>query len=364
MNKNSMLQMFLYVWERDYRSFMQGVRSCFALLIVFFIFYFYRDYDLIFLGISVLSLSQSAVRSQYWRFEFNLFLAFFISTVAILISYPYSKSFILICVFIFIITFLIYIFLYYKIDSLFSIWIYIIPMYTVFSLKNFNEALKFVLLNIAAFAICFLICTVILRPRLQKECLFEIKSILRELTFYIDAVEKYTFHKYDKSTKQLTKRRERIFSRIQSLRLMINEINFYRKKQKIYHKNYLFSIYIASVLTERFIEATVAISLKIRTLNVPLEYEFVVRSIFNLMHKTNNDLIKFLTTRKQFTVQDLSFLYEKIYLDALVEFKKIEKFGEEYAFDKTFEEIYSSVYQLKDNISLLNSEFKFLCQKE
>lgn len=203
-----------------------------------------------------------------------------------------------------------------------------------------------------------------MRPRLRKECLYEIKSILRELAFYVDTVENYTFHKSQKSAKLLTKRREKIFLRIQSLRLMMTEIDFYQKKQRLHHRNYLFSLFIVATLTERFIESTIGISIKIRVLNVPLKYEPIVLNIFKLINKTNHDLLKFLVIRDEFSVQDLAYLYEKIYLDALIEYKKIEKMGENFAEDELFQEIFSSAFQLKDNISLLNAEFKFLCQKE
>ena len=316
------------------------------------------------MGVCVLGLSQACTRSHYWRFEVNLFLAYFISTAAILFAYPYSKTFWLISIYVFLLTFFIYVFLYYKIASTYSLWIYIIPMYSVLSMKNSNDVIVHICMNTVAFSICFFICAIFLRPRLRKECLFEIKSILRELAFYVDTVEIYTFHKSEKSSKLLTSRRKKIFLRIQSLRLMMTEIDFYRKKERIHHKNYLFSLFILATLTERFIETTIGISIKIRMLNVPLEYEPIVRSIFRLINKTNNDLLKFLVIRESFSVQDLSYLYEKLYLDALIEYKKIEKLGEKYSQDEIFHEIFSSAFQLKDNISLLNAEFKFLCQKE
>jgi hypothetical protein len=364
MNNNSLLQQCLLVWERDYRSFMQGVRTCLALFSVVFIYYFVREEGLLFMGVCALGLSQACTRSPYWRFEVNLFLAYFISTAAILIAYPYSKSYWLLSIYIFLLTFFIYVFLYYKIASTYSLWVYIIPMYSVLSLKTSNDVIMHICMNTVAFSICFFIGTIFFRPRLRKECLFEIKSILRELAFYVDTVEIYTFYKSDKTAKILTKRREKIFLRIQSLRLMMTEIDFYRKKERLHHKNYLFSLFILATLTERFIETTVGISIKIRVLNVPLEYEPIVRSIFKLINKTNSDLLKFLVIRKSFSVQDLAYLYEKLYLDALIEYKKIEKLGEKYSQDEMFHEIFSSAFQLKDNISLLNAEFKFLCQKE
>ncbi len=364
MNNNSLLQQCLLVWERDYRSFMQGVRSCLALFSVVLIYYFVRNPELLFMGICVLGLSQACTRSQYWRFEVNLFLAYFISSACILISYPYSKSFWLISIYVFLLTFFIYIFLYYKIASTYSLWIYIIPMYSVLSLKTMDDVVVHICMNTVAFSICFFICAIFLRPRLRKECLFEIKSILRELVFYVETVENYTFHKSDKTSKLLTNRRKKIFLRIQSLRLMMTEIDFYHRKERLHHKNYLFSLFILATLTERFIESTIGISIKIRILNVPLEYEPIVRSIFKLINKTNNDLLRFLVTRDSFSIQDLSYLYEKLYLDALIEYKKIEKLGEKYSQDEIYNEIYSSAFQLKDNISLLNAEFKFLCQKE
>lgn len=364
MNNNSLIQQFLLVWEKDYRSFMQGVRSCLTISIVILIYYFVKDHRLFFMGICVLGLSQSCVRSPYWRLEVNLFLAYFISTITIFIAYPYSKSYWLLLIYIFLITFFISIFSHYKIASIYSFWTYLIPLSSVLSLTNFEDTIVHVCMNTVAFSICFFICVIFLHPRLQKECLFEIKSILRELDSYVDMVEVYTFHKSDKTSKLLTSRREKIFLRIQSLRLMMTEIDFYRKKAGIHHKNHLFSIFILATLTERFIETTIGISIKIRVLNVPLEYEHIVRSIFKLIHKTNNDLLRFLVIREQYSIQELAYLYEKLYLDALIEYKKIEKLGEKYPHDEIFDEIFSSAFQLKDNISLLNSEFKFLCQKE
>lgn len=364
MSNNELIQKYLYIWERDYRSFMQGVRSGLAILCVVLIYYFVRDSHLLFMGVCVFSLSLSCVRSPYWPIEINLLLAFFISTAAILMEFPFSLSFWSLSVYIFFITFSISLFLYFKISSIYSFWIYLIPLTSVLSIKEFNDVLKHVYMNTIAFSICFFISIVFLRPKIQRECLFEIKSILRELLSYVNSVEEYTFNKSNKKLAQLARKRKKIFIRIQMLRLMLTEIELYRKKEKFSHKNNLFVLFILVTLTERFVETTIGISIKMRILNVPFEYESVVKSIFKLIHKTNNDLLNFLIERKEITVQELDYLYEKIYLNALVEYKKIEKLNEKYSEDIAFKEIFSSIFQLKDNISLLNSEFKFLCQKE
>ena len=77
-------------------------------------------------------------------------------------------------------------------------------------------------------------------------------------------VENYTFDKSDKYSLQLTKRREKIFLRLQSLRFMMNDLNMYRRNGKNSNENELLPYYVMSVLTERFIENTIGISIKIR----------------------------------------------------------------------------------------------------
>jgi hypothetical protein len=364
MNNKNTFNYFLYIWEKDYRSILQGTRTAFAVLCVIIIYLFVKDPSLFFMGICALGLCQSNARSLFWRFEINMLLSFLISTVALAISYPYSLNIISIYFYVFVLTFLIYIFTYFKIGTVFSLWVYLIPLYSILSVKSGQELIKNIYMNIIAFSICYFICIVLMPPKLRKECFLETKSILRELSFYIEIVENYTFDKSDKYSLQLTKRREKIFLRLQSLRLMMNDINMYRRNRKSSKKNDLLPYYIMSVLTERFIENTIGISIKIRLLNVPFQYEPVVRRLFALIHKTNNDMLKFLDNRKKYNTKELGFLYEKIYLDALVEVKKIEKTGQNFVHDELFNEIFSNAYQLKDNISLLNSEFKFLCKKE
>ena len=364
MNNKNTIHYFFSIWEKDYRSILQGIRTALAVLCVMIIFYFVRDPQLFFMELCAFGLTQSNARSLYWRFEFNMLLSFFISTMAILMSYPYSSSMISIYIYIFLLTFLIYVFSYFKISSVFSLWIYIIPLNSLLYVKTTEDLIKSIYMNTIAFSICYFICVVIIRPKLRKECFLETKSILRELAFYIHTVECYTFDKKDKYSLQLTKRREKIFLRLQSLRLMMNEIYLYHKNKRNKNKEDLKPYYIMAILTERFIESVICISINIRLLNVPFEYEPVVRRIFVLILKTNNDMIKFLSNRKKYDLKELSYLYEKIYLDALVEVKKIEKSSEKYVHDEVFNEIFSNAFQLKDNIILLNSEFKYLTKKE
>ena len=364
MNNNSFIQKSLLVWQKDYRAFMQGLRCCLGLLFVVIIYYFVREPEFLFMGICVIALTLACVRSLYWRFEFNLIIAYILSTAGIFISYPYTTSTILINIYVFFLTFFIYVFLYYKIQSIYSLWISLIPMYTVLFAKNYHDIIQHAKMNTYSFLICVLICGIFFRPRLRKECIYEIRSILRELSLYIEIVEQFTFQKSDKASSLLTLRKEEIFLRLQNLRLMMSEINFHYKKSRSNKKNYLFSLFIIATLTERFIETTVGISIKIRMLNITLEYEPVVRSIFNLLNKTNASLLKFFVTRDSYSMEDLSYLYEKLYLDALIEFKKIEKTSKIYLNEESFNEIFSSAFQLKENIILLNAEFKTLRKKE
>lgn len=363
-NRKNILNFFLHIWEKDYRSILQGTRTALAVLCVILIYVFVKDSSLFFMGLCAFGLSQSNARSMYWRFEINLLLSFFITTAAILFSYPYSKTNLSVYIYVFVLTFMLYLFIHYKINTLFSLWTYLIPLYSILSIKSVENLTNYIYMNTIAFAICYFICVFIIPPILKKECLLETKSILRELALYIEVVELFTFEKSVKYSIILTKRREKIFIHLQSMRLMMNEIESYRKNEKKEDKiNYLL-FYILFSLTERFIENTIGISIKIRLLNVPLGYEPVVRRLFVLMHKTNSDMLNFLNNRKKYTIGDLGSLYEKLYIETLVEVKKIEKMGEKYIHDEIFDEIFSIAYQIKDNTSFLKSEYKFLCKKE
>ncbi|KAB8033209.1 hypothetical protein [Fluviispira multicolorata] len=363
MNKNAVFQQLLLVWERDYRSFIQGVRSSLSILSVIILYFFTKNQELVFLGLCALSLTQACTRSPYWRFEFNIFLAYLISTALILIAYAYSKSYVTLALFSFFLAFFIHIFSYYKIPSVYSIWIFIIPQYSLFAQYNFQITVEHAVMNTYAFLISFFICAVLFRPRIKKECLHEMRSILREMAFYLESVENYTFNKSDESANYLTLRRQKIFLRIQSLRLMLNEIDQLRKKSRKSQDTY-YIFYVLATLEERFIETTIGISIKLRALNIPLKYETQVRNVFYSLNKINKSLLSFLVYNKNIKIDDIKNIYEKLNVDVKKEFAKIEAVHVDFVDDEFFTELFAVALQLKDNIGLLNAEFKFLCRNE
>ncbi|BBH53497.1 hypothetical protein [Fluviispira sanaruensis] len=363
MNKKAIYQQFLLAWERDYRSFIQGVRSSLAILSVFAIYYFTRNQELIFMGLCALGLTQACTRCPYWRIEFNMLLAYLFSTALIFIAFPYSMTYLSIAFFSFFLAFFIHVFSYYKIPSVYSIWIFVIPQYSLFSQYNFKVTKEHAIMNTIAFIISFFISAILFRPRLKKECLFEMRSILREMSFYIESVENYTFNKSDESANYLTMRRQKIFLRIQSLRIMLKEIDIQRKKSAQLNEK-IFIFYALATLEERFIETTIGISIKLRALNVPLKYESQVRNIFYSIKRINKSLLNFLVYNKDIGIDDIKEIYENLFNDAKNEFSKIEASHEEFVNDEFFTDILAVGLQLKDNISLLNAELKFLCRNE
>ena len=67
------------------------------------------------------------------------------------------------------------------------------------------------------------------------------------MSFYIQSVENFTFNKSDESANYLTMRRQKIFLRIQSLRLMLKEIELQRKKSPQLREKFFIFYVLASL---------------------------------------------------------------------------------------------------------------------
>ncbi|WP_158999571.1 hypothetical protein [Pigmentibacter ruber] len=353
-----------FFWERDYRSILQGLRTAIAILVVVFIYAYFKDISLFFMGICALGLSQSSARTLYWRFEVNMLLSFFISIMLVFISYPYSFYISTTYIFLFLITFLLYVCTYYQITSLFSIWAYFIPLNSIMTIKTHNDFIKYLLMDTVAFSICYLVSVLIIPPKLKKECYYELKSVLHEVNSYLQSLNIYMNDKSDKNSLVLTMKREKIFFRLKNVRILLNELTLIIKKGKKSTKNELFPFYILIKLIEKYVENILGISIKIRGLNINLELEDYFLKFKNLIDKINQDLIKFLSNLSLINLKDLGIIFEKWYLNILVEFRKFEKIGLRFSGNEEFNEILFLVFLLKDNISLINKEFKILSKAE
>ncbi|WGL60204.1 hypothetical protein QEJ31_01120 [Pigmentibacter sp. JX0631] len=364
MVKNNFKEMLKYFWERDYRSILQGLRTALAILVVVLIYAYFKDISLFFMGICALGLSQASTRTMYWRFEINMLLSFFISIMLVFISYPYSFYISTTYVFLFLITFLLYICTYYQINSLFSIWAYFIPLNSIMTIKNHNDFIKFLLMDTVAFSICYLVSVLIIPPKLKKECYYELKSVLHEVNSYLQSLDIYMNDKTDKNALLLTNKREKIFLRLKNVRILLNELNLIIKKGKKSTKNELNPFYILIKLIEKYVENILGISIKIRALNITLELEDYFLKFKILINKINQDLLNFISNVSLINLKDLGNIFEKLYLNSLVEFRKFEKIGLRFSNNETFDEILFLVFLLKDNISLIYKEFKILSKAE
>ncbi len=364
MAKKNLLANAKVIWERDYRSILQGLRSALAVLVVIIIYAYHKDHSLFFMGLCALGLSQACARTMYWRYEINMLISYFISIMLIFISYPYSQYILTTYLYLFLITFLLYIFSYYQISSTFSIWAYFIPLNSIMSIKSYDDFIKFLLMDTVAFSICYFISVVIIPPKIKKECYYELKSVLHEVNSYLKTLEAYTKDKNDKNALILTKKRDKIFLRLKNLRLLMSEISSYIKKGKIKVKEDLLPFFVTVKLIEKYVENILGISLKIRNINITLNFEDLFNKLDRLINKTNNDFLKFLSDIKLLNLRDLGVIFEKIYINTLVEFKLFEKMSIKYQDNEIYDEILALVLQLKDNISLINKEFKILSKED
>ncbi len=364
MAKKNLIDTAKVIWERDYRSILQGLRSALAVLFVILIYAYHKDNSLFFMGLCALGLSQACARTMFWRYEINMLISYFISIMLIFISYPYSQYILTSYLYLFLITFLLYIFSYYQISSTFSIWAYFIPLNSIMTIKSYDDFIKYLLMDTVAFSICYFIAVVVIPPKIKKECYYELKSVLHEVNSYVHSIETYIKDRNDKNALILTKKRDKIFLRLKNLRLLLSEISLYIKRGKIKVKDDLLPYFIAIKLIEKYVENLLGISLKIRSISISLDFEDLLFKLNKLINKTNYDFLKFLSNIKLVNLKDLGIIFEKIYINTLVEFKLFEKLNIKYQDNEVFNEILALVLQLKDNISLINKEFKLLSKED
>lgn len=353
-----------YFWERDYRSILQGLRSTLAVFVVVLIFVYYQDISLFFMGLCALGLSQSSVRTMYWRFEVNMFFAFFLSLLLIFISYAYSQFILTTYLFLFLITFLLFICSYFQISGIFSIWLYFIPLNSVMTIRSYNDFIKFLLMNTIAFSICYLISVLIIPPKIKKECYYELKSVIHEINSYLRHLEFYMLDKSDKNSLILTRKRDRIFLRLKNIRILLNEINLYIKNGKEETKKSLLPFALVLRYIEKYIENILGISIKLRTIHFSLEFDELWGKLIKLLIKTNNDFLKYFSNIRLVNLNDLGIIYEKLYLNTLVECNIIDKKYAKYLESEIYLEIHALFFQFKDNLRILFSEYKILSKEK
>ena len=332
-------------FEQNYRTMMQALRTSVALIFVVIIYIFFPKNEVLWMGACTLGLAQTCIRSPRWRFELNMFFAYLITAALILLAYPFTKSPLLSAVYTFILVFLVFIFLYYKINSIYFGWTYFISQYALFAETSFSDAISNFLMCTVAFFICFFVCAVILRPKIKLECLYEMKATFKSLAIFLIADEKHATNKSEKSIAQYTRRRAEIFLHIQNLRLMANEIGTQNTP--------------ILTLQDHFIEIILEISMQLRLIEDKILFAEHVKNIFHSLRKMNYHWIKYISNKKILAPTEIKLLLEQFQEAAVNEFVKIERLKDIHipVNENQFNEIYSIALQFKDNLSLLALEF-------
>lgn len=330
-------------WQQNYRPFIQGIRTALAIMIVLIIYLFFPRNEVIWMGACALGLAQTCIRTPHWRFELNMLFAYLITIFLILCAYPFSHTPILSALYSFILVFLVFIFAYYKKNSLYLFWTYFIPQYSLFAQKSFASTISDISMCSIAFLICLFVCGIILRPEIKTECIYETCSSYNTLISYLIAEEKFIFHKSQKTNLKFAHKRVQMIQYIQRLRLLTHEVKSTVKPQSGMANNYFAHILL---LHDQFIEIIIEISMQLRLLEQQIQHHEKIKNIFHLMRSMIHTWLKYLECDKTLSRHEIEDMLEKFHsqIDSLT------------LQDKN--EIYFIILQLKDNISLLNTRFK------
>ncbi|MES2616026.1 MAG: hypothetical protein V4591_11500 [Bdellovibrionota bacterium] len=330
-------------FEKNYRPFLQGVRTSVAISSVIIIYYFTPGEHILWLGLCCLSLSQTCIRSPYFRYETNMLLSYIIVAILILCAYPFSQSAILASLYSFFLVFLIFIFSYYKLNSLYFVWTYLIPQFSLLNQKKFPDTISDAFMATIAFGICFIICTTI-RPKLKTECIYEMRAALKSLSSYIKTSEKYSIDGSEKAIHKFMEKRSEMILSIKNFRLMTKEI-----EKNIHHSN-LYEYLILISLIDLFIEIIIQICMRLRfEKKCQIFNTEEIINLYRIMDDMNSSFI--LCLKNKINLKDIEKIIDQF------EIKPIKIITHHNM------EITSIVNQFKSDLVVLKSEFKRLSEK-
>jgi hypothetical protein len=295
-----------FIWQRDYRLLVQAMRNTLALLPVLIFFIFLKNEMLIWMGLCVLALMQSNVTSSFFRFEYNIFFAFCVSSIGLLLAVFFTSSIFLLCLFSFFIAFLLFIAVYFKLNAIYSIWVYIVVQFGALSEKSFSDAFQNILYDFYAFLICIFVCAILIRPRLKNECYYEMLAILQYLQRYLNSFKKDLFLNTEKSKAELMQQRTYAFMRLQSLEMIMKEL------QKKGNDVEIRSVLLIAILKERLAEIIVGTIINIRLVDADIADKNEILSILSYLIQQD---MNFTLKRKFYSFDRISKFYNQIIFD-------------------------------------------------
>lgn len=331
------------LWERDYKLFIQAVRNSLALILVAVFSVIFKNDSSLWMGLCVLGLMQSNVGSPFWRFEYNLILTFCVSSAGLMLGCLFLSSPFLLVVYAFFLAFLVFIAVYFKLNTIYSVWTWIIVQYGVLSEKSFDDGMQNVLFNFYALLVCLFICGVILRPKIKKECLYEMKATLNGLSQYLVAFKKDIFLNTQKSRDSFLEERAAVFARLQSLDTQIKDIQSLLKKGK--NSTETESLFLMATLKERLVEIVISALIDIRLLDVDMEKKNEAISVLNEIIFLD---MKMTGKKKIFSCKEISAFYRQLTYRMNEKINSIEK--------KSQKEILLLYSKMQFNVNLLNAE--------
>lgn len=328
-----------FIWQRDYRLLIQAMRNVLALLPVIILFVFFKNEMLIWMGLCVLALMQSNVTSSFCRFEYNIFFSFCVSSIGLLLAVFFTSSILLLCLFSFFIAFLLFIAVYFKLNTMYSTWVYILVQFGALSEKSFSDAFQNILYAFYAFLICFFVCAILVRPKLKSECHYEMLAILEYLQKYLNTFKKDLFLNTEKSKAELMEQRTYAFVRLQSLGMFMKEL---QKKDNDVEMKF---VLLMAILTERLAEVIVGTIINIRSVDADIAEKNEILAVLNYLIQQN---IAFTLKRKYYSFDKITEFYNEI----------ISDINQKISFsEKTSQKEMSLVYaKFRINVNLLPEE--------
>lgn len=330
------------IWHRDYRLLIQSVRNVIALLPVIFLFAYTKNQMFIWMGLCVLALMQSNVPSPFWRFEYNIFVTFCVCFFGILLSYFFIHSVFFLVLFSFLVSFFLFLSAYFKLSGVYTTWTYAVIQYSSLSEYNFSDVLQNAFYCFYAFLISLLICVLLMRPNLKKECHYEMITVLEYLAQYADAFKKDIFLNTEKTHAALMEKRIFVFSRVQNIGLQIRDLKKIRNQDPETK-----GVILMATLVERIAEIAVGSIINVRVANADITEKNQILSILN--HFLQKEIL-FLHEKKILSCEKISEFHQRLILhmnESIVSAQEVSQ-GE-------MPLVYS---KLQININLLSEEIR------
>lgn len=294
------------IWYRDYRLLIQSVRNVVALLPVVFLFAYTENQMFIWMGLCVLALMQSNVPSPFWRFEYNIVVTFCVCFFGVLLSYFFIHSNFFLILFSFFVSFFLFLSAYFKLNVIYTTWTYAVIQYSSLSEHDFSDVLQNALYCFYAFLISLLICVVLMRPNLKKECYYEMATVLEYLMQYANAFKKDVFLGTEKTHSVLMEKRFFVFSRVQNIGLQIRDLKKIRNQNSETR-----GVILMATLVERIAEIAVGTIINVRVANADITEKNQILAILN--HFLQKEIF-FLHEKKIWSCEKISQFHQELIL--------------------------------------------------